>query len=80
MNNKRILPAIGALYVAIGVVTFGHSSAHAVRQAKVDYAACQADLASHKVLWCTDDSDMAAFKGMAAAMLWPLYWSWEAFA
>jgi hypothetical protein len=71
-----------AAYAAVAIVTFGHA---ADRRAKInndDYSRC---LSSDRKTADICDARRAfdpppVLAGLAAAPLWPLYWSWEAWA
>lgn len=57
-------------YAAIAIVTFGHSAADEPLTCPPEARYCL-------------DSDMtgrAVMGGILAGMLWPLYWSWEAWS
>lgn len=74
MSSERLLTLAAAAYIAVGIVTFGHGAAHADRE----YAECEARPAPPKeTRFCENVGPVA---GMGAGLLWPLYWSWEAWS
>jgi hypothetical protein len=67
MSSSKIKMAAALFYAAMAVNTFGHAAA----ESDVRYYACEAN----DVEWCgVRDSWL---RGLVAAALWPLYWSWE---
>lgn len=73
----RALIGLAVLYGTVAVITFGHGAARAEQKYRADHAACLARHDPHEVCW---ESDVPAANGLAAALLWPLYWSWEAWS
>lgn len=74
MTSERLITLAAAAYIAVGIVTFGHGAAHADRE----HAACEAKpLPPKAIRWC---EDTAPINGLGAAVLWPFYWSWEAWS
>lgn len=65
MTDRRTAGII-ALYVAIGVVSFGHAAANTPTP-KCD------------PFCITTRGERAVIAGMGAFFMWPFYWSWEAF-
>jgi hypothetical protein len=64
----KALIAAALAYGAIGILTFGYSAANAA----CDYGESRISRSFQ--------TDCQASSGMVAAVVWPLYWSWEAFA
>ena len=64
-KGERIGAWLFFAYVAIAIFTFGFAAAH--------HPVCVAP--SDRLYLCDADSPTAS--GLAAAALWPLYWSWE---
>jgi hypothetical protein len=80
MNSYRIA-AIGLfLYVVVGIVTFGHAAAHAQPAYDKIYADCAHTTSASSVCDLARDTPPPALSGIAAGLLWPFYWSWEAFS
>ena len=69
---KKVFIAACA-YAAIGILSFGHAAAHAQR----DEAACEERRLTQPVEVREICLYEPTFSGGAAALLWPLYWSWE---
>ncbi len=67
-----IMVVAAALYAAGALVTFGHAAAGYDRRVTAEYAACMARTPPY----CPREVG-APFAGLVAAVLWPLYWSWE---
>jgi hypothetical protein len=67
--GKRAIIAALVAYALIGIVTFGHSAAQKPTECAPDDQFCSEGILA-------GDAAMSAF---TAAILWPLYWSWEAF-
>lgn len=67
-RGDRIGVGLFLAYCAIAIFTFGFAAAH--------HPACVAP-ADHSTV-C--DLDSPTVSGIAAAVLWPLYWSWEAWS
>lgn len=63
-------------YVIVAVVTFGHSAASARAEERAEYSACLDRLTSGLEKACFDHT-YAPIIGSVAAVIWPLYWSWE---
>jgi hypothetical protein len=79
MNSDRIAGICLLLYIVVGVVTFGHAAAHA----QPAYDKIRADcVRTNSSTICATAADTAppAIDGIGAALLWPFYWSWEAFS
>jgi hypothetical protein len=73
--SGRTLAALGALYLTVAVVTFGHSAAHAERFNTAHCATLE-----QRIAVGADCYRPATMSGIAAGILWPLYWSWEAWS
>lgn len=71
---SRIWLWAAVIYAVIAVVTFGHSAAASTR----DHAACEAKQDKEGRPWCGLNN--APLFGVSSAVLWPLYWSWEAWS
>lgn len=67
-RQKLISAAIG-LYTVVAIGTFGHA---AVERADL----CNVLQNTIAIARCVDDPSTGA-AALAAAVLWPLYWSWE---
>jgi hypothetical protein len=78
-KGNRIAVWAGVAYLAIGIVTFGHSAAGATAANAADLTACRDREKSNPKELCIDIDD-APLSGMASAVLWPFYWSWEAWS
>lgn len=65
-----------ALYAVIGCATFGHAAAERERTDQAEYDAC---VMQKKSGYCFQEN-FGGIAGLAAAPLWPLYWSWEAWS
>lgn len=63
---ERIAAWSAGIYLVMAVVTFGHAAAH--------HPPC----IETERKYCPEDGK--ALAGMGAAILWPFYWSWEAWA
>lgn len=72
---KRALPILGALYVLIGIVTFGHAAASWNKSEEAEYRECLSQNADN----CFNQK-LGMLSGMMGGMFWPLYWSWEAWS
>lgn len=70
--------ACAAAYGLIAVVTFGHCAAESDRWTEAKYAECRAEAVANPKKYCARES-WAPIAGVIAAVLWPLYWSWEVF-
>jgi hypothetical protein len=64
---------IACAYVLIGIATFGHAAAQTDSLEQAKYEACKRVQKNY----CWEDNMSAPAGGVMAAMLWPLYWSWE---
>lgn len=64
-----------AVYCGAAIVTFGHAAAERQRSDRTEYLECKADRRNQICF----RENWGSFSGIAAAPLWPLYWSWEAF-
>lgn len=73
---SRTQKALAALYAAIGIVTFGHSSADHQAVGDAEFEECRTN---PKALCFRQRTGDSAMTGMFAAPLWPLYWSWVVF-
>lgn len=63
---ERAAFATFAAYALIGIITFGHAAANTT--------------APECEIFCiTSREEKAVIGGMGAAIMWPLYWSWEVF-
>ena len=71
--GKNIAIASAIAYTAIAVFTFGHSASAADRRIEADRATC----AESQKKNCPVNLDIPPFNGISAAIIWPLYWSWE---
>jgi hypothetical protein len=67
MSKARTWVVAVLAYLAVAVFTFGHCAAHAEPPRMVTYA--------NGVQW--REMDSRAFDALGAALVWPLYWSWE---
>lgn len=76
MSVERKIAISGGLYALAAIITFGHAAASAERTGHADYQQC---LSQHKEV-CWRDDAKPSMVGMMGAMLWPLYWSWEAWS
>lgn len=76
MTSKQTLAIAGAIYALGAIATFGHAAAASQRQELADYQQCLA----RKNDYCWRDDAMPGMNGTLGAMLWPLYWSWEAWS
>jgi hypothetical protein len=74
LTTERKLVLAGILYGAMAVFTFGHSAAATYEREIADHAQCNRD---PKAICFNDSVAVAGSGGLAAAALWPLYWSWE---
>lgn len=63
---------IAAIYLAIGVATFGHAAAAQERWVRTHCATERARIVN--ISECMDGGTMS---GTGAALFWPLYLSWE---
>ena len=69
-----------ALYAAMAVITFGHSTAARQKVNAAEYANCLSVKAVVPQHQCWDDPAIAPMGGIVAGAFWPLYWSWEVFS
>lgn len=67
-KGERIGLWLTIAYFAIAIFTFGFAAAH--------HPACVAPVGHPTEC----DLDSPTISGLAAAALWPLYWSWEAWS
>lgn len=75
MRRAHIIFAI-AVYCTGSVAAFGHSAANTYERLSLEYADCRKD---PKNICIDDRTGRAATGGLLAAMMWPLYLSWELF-
>lgn len=76
---KRALIACAALYGVIAIATFGHAAASGERRDDAEYAECrQRQIADDRII-CLRGAG-APLGGLFAAVVWPFYWSWEAWS
>lgn len=61
-------------YAACGIIAFGHCAANIYAVQTEEYHRCQAN---PKNVCFTDRTASASSGAMVAAILWPLYLSWE---
>lgn len=67
--KKYWKPVAGAAYCFAAIIAFGHSAGNNQKTCPPAAKFCfESDMKLHK-----------ATAGIAAGMLWPLYWSWVAF-
>jgi len=67
-RGDRIGLGLFLAYIAVAVFTFGFAAAH--------HPVCVPP--PNRQFAC--DADSPTVSGLAAAVLWPLYWSWEAWS
>lgn len=66
---------IGVLaYVAVAIPTFGYAAQQNYLAETEEEAICKAETPEK---FCMENSSLSAIPGFTAAVLWPLYWSWE---
>jgi hypothetical protein len=81
VKNPLKLWHLPIAYAAVAVVTFGHSAAHREPIEQLEQAKCEARIAAGLEGYCFDNStESAGMNGFVAALVWPLYWSWEAWS
>jgi hypothetical protein len=74
----KIVVAIFCVYIAAFVVTFGHSAANYEFETRVAQCVERPYSSQHS---CTIDSNIGKVSvSILAGVLWPLYWSWEAWS
>jgi hypothetical protein len=80
-RSEKIAFGCVLAYLAVAIVTFGHSASAHYREDRSDYAQCRAEQVTNARVICIDDSsEKAGTAGSVAGLLWPLYWSWEAWS
>ena len=67
---KRHLWIVPAIYSGIAIATFGYAAASREKANAVECVAAQ-----YRAL--CESSTPPEMAGLMAAILWPLYWSWE---
>lgn len=72
MSGARILIAAGTVYAAIAIATFGHSAAF-----NDDWREQNCATVVQRNERLSDCISQPWGPGLVAAILWPLYWSWE---
>lgn len=72
---KKLHIAAAALYFGLAIITFGHAAAQSERRINAEVAKCEQRTPN---ALCWDSPATPGASGVLAAMLWPLYWSWEA--
>lgn len=73
--NKEWLIFLGAIYLVIGIFSFGHSAAGTYNREQAEYQKCRA---ATKAGFCMNMASVdAVINGIGAGIFWPLYLSWE---
>lgn len=76
MHKTTLITTALIWYAIIAVITFGHAASGAAVREDAEYNECNND---PRYTMCFRNDAAPVAKGIAAAAIWPLYWSWEVF-